>query len=242
MHIIDRTLVLKILYLMCSCIFLVKLSDFDQTIRNFTELCSLSWVWVLAKKYRTIRYKFGLSDTSDYLKFLRTSLSVLNCFFSSWVILKSDYPMWSEYPMTQRLRNSMELESLWEDKILASKIMEYPIRHRTIRSIGLSKILQNFVLSLACLGVKNIGLSDVTSESPRWDEKILSQQPHFGGIYKYPPPNPFLGLPNSFIHIHFGLSLVLRCFGSLSSLSLSQITLCSLCSGSWWLWIWCLRA
>src|SRR5512139_3800420 len=97
-------------------------------------------------------------------------------------------------------------------------------------------------LSLACLGVKNIGLSDVTSDFPRWDEKILSQLPHFGGFYKYPPPNPFLGLPNSFIHIYFGLSLVLKCFGSLSSLSLSQIPLCSLCSRSWWLWIWCLRA
>ena len=159
---------------------LIRLSD-AQTIRNFTELCSLSWVWVLAKKYRTVRYKVGLSDTSDYLKFLRTSLSVLNCFYSSWVIFKSDYPMWSEYPMTQRLRNSMELESLWEDEILGSKITEYPIWHRTIRSIGLSEILQNFVL---CLW-------------PAWGSKTsdypMSPRTFRGGMKRFSPNGHILG-------------------------------------------------
>jgi hypothetical protein len=215
---------------------MLRLSEISQ---NFAH-CLGSECWLKNIGLSDIRSDYPIRRTIWNFSKLHSLFWI--AFYSFWVSFKSDYPMWSEYPMIQRLRNSMELESLWEDEILGSKITEYPIWHRTFRLIGLSEILQNFVLSLACLGVKNIGLSDVTSDFPRRDEKILSQRPHFRGFYKYPPPNPFLGLPNSFIHIHFGLSLVLKCFGSLSSLSLSQIPLCSLCSRSWWLWIWCLRA
>lgn len=51
MHIIGRTLVLKILYLKCSCFIPVRLSDPDQTIR-----------WSdYPKFHRTLPSVFGLS-------------------------------------------------------------------------------------------------------------------------------------------------------------------------------------
>ncbi len=170
---------LKILYLKCSCFIPVGLSDLDQTIRNFTELCPLSLVWVLAKK----KY-IGLSDIRSDYPIHRTiwNFSELHSlfwisFYSSWVNFKSDYPMWSEYPMTQRLRNSMELESLWEDEIHDSKITEYPVWHRTIRSIGLSEILQNFIL---CLW---LAWGSKTSDYP------MSPRTFWGGMKRFPSVN-----------------------------------------------------
>ena len=173
MHIIGRTLVLKILLLKCSCSSPVGLSDIrsdcliHRTIWNFSELHSLCWIafyssWVIFLCQIRLSNVIGLSDDTETPKFNGTWVSVRG--WNSWFKNNGVSDMTSDYPIDRIVRNSPEFRSLF----------------------------------LACLGGKNIKLSDVTSDFPRWDEKILSQRPHFRGFYTYPPPNPFLGLPNSF--------------------------------------------
>jgi hypothetical protein len=69
----------------------------------------------------------GVSNvTSDYLKFLGTSLSILNL-----NILPSEFFLKykSEYPILEQIvQNFKELESLFEHKVFASKIVQFHIR------------------------------------------------------------------------------------------------------------------
>ena len=154
---------------------MLRLSEISQ---NFAH-CLGSECWLKNIGLSDIRSDYPICWTIWNFSELHSLFWI--AFYSFWMSFKSDYPMWSEYPMTQRLRNSMELESLWEDEILGSKITEYPIWHQTIRSIGLSEILQNFVL---CLW-------------PAWGSKTsdypMSPRTFRGGMKRFSPNGHILG-------------------------------------------------
>jgi hypothetical protein len=139
MHIIGRTLVLKILYLKCSWIYPVGLSDFDQTIR-----CS-----DYPKFHRTLISVFGLSVGSKKIglsndletpKFNGTWVSVRwwnSCFKNNGI---SD--MTSDSPIDRIVRNSPEFRPLARACLGVKKTSDYPMSPRKVRG-GMKRVSPN---------------------------------------------------------------------------------------------------
>ncbi len=152
MHIIGRTLVLKILYLKCSCFSPVGLSDLDQTIRCLDY----------PKFHRTLLSVLGLSVGKNIrLSDMRSDCpihwtvwnfserhSVLNCFLSLLSVFQirlSDVIRVSDDTETPKFNGTWVSVRM---KFLPQKLSDCPTWLRTFRHVRQSEILQKFVLCL----------------------------------------------------------------------------------------------